>query len=83
MGIAGKVRAITVDGGGGGPAITKFATAKGIRIGSTRTALQAAYPGLSTAALGPANPSIGSGRTITSFYVPANRVRSIQVGSPS
>jgi hypothetical protein len=81
LGIGGKVRAITVDGGTGGPAIKAFRTAKGIGVGSTLAALRAAYPALGTS-LGPDNPSLGSGPTITSFYTKGRRVKSIQVGSP-
>jgi hypothetical protein len=81
LSIGGKVRAITVDGGTGGTAIKTFRTAKGIGVGSTLAALRAAYAGLGTS-LGPDNPSLGSGPTITSFYVKGGRVKSIQVGSP-
>jgi hypothetical protein len=79
--IGGKVRAITVDGGTGGAAIKAFKTSKGIGIGSTKSALQAAYPALGSS-LGPDNPSLGSGATITSFYTKGGRIKSLQVGSP-
>lgn len=79
--MGGKVRAITVDGGTGGAAIKAFKTPKGIGIGSTLAALQAAHPGLGTS-LGPDNASLGSGGTITSFYVKGGRIKSLQVGSP-
>ena len=79
--IRGRVRAITVDGGTGGRAIKAYRTKKRIGIGSTAAALRKAYPRLGSS-LGPDNPSLGSGRTITSFYLKGGRVRSIQVGSP-
>jgi hypothetical protein len=79
--LAGKVRAITVDGGTGGAAIKSFRTVKGIGIGSTRAALFAAYPKLKTP-FGADNPSLGSGRTTTSFFIQGGRVKLLQVGSP-
>jgi hypothetical protein len=81
LGIGGKVRAIVVDGGPGGAAIEAFRTTKGIGIGSTTAALKAAHPGLANT-LGPDNPSLGSGATMTSFYVKGGHVRSLQVGTP-
>lgn len=80
--IGGKVRAIAIDGGTGGAAIKAFKTSKGIGIGSTRAALTGAYGTLETA-LGPDNPSLGTGKTVTSFYVKGGRVQSMQVGAPA
>jgi hypothetical protein len=82
LAIGGKVRSIVVDGGTGGADIKAFKTAKGIGIGSSLGALKAAHPGLGSS-LGPDNPSLGAGATITSFYVKGGHVRSIQVGAPS
>ena len=81
LSVGGKVRAITIDGGTGGAPIKAFKTSKGIGIGSTLAALRTAHPGLGSS-LGPDNPTLGSGSTITSFYVKSGRIKSIQVGSP-
>lgn len=81
LAIGGKVRAISIDGGTGGADIKAFKTSKGVGIGSSLSALKAAHPGLGSS-LGPDNPSLGSGATITSFYVKGGHVKSIQVGSP-
>lgn len=81
VGIGGKVRSIVVDGGNKAAAVAAYRTTKGIGTGSTVAALRKAYPGLGTA-LGPDNPSLGSGATITSFHTAGGKVRSIQVGSP-
>ena len=81
LSIGGKIRAIVVDGGPGGAAIEAFRTSKDIGIGSTAAALKAAHPGIANT-LGPDNPSLGSGASMTSFFVKNGRIRSLQVGTP-
>ncbi len=79
--IGGKVRAITVAGGTGVAAIRTIRTAKGIGVTSTRAAFAAAYPGARTP-YGPDNPTLGAGKTSTTFSMVGGRVDAIQVGSP-
>lgn len=79
--IGGKVRGITVAGGTGVAAIRTIRTTKGIGVTSTKAAFAAAYPGAKTP-YGPDNPTLGSGKTATTFAMTGGRVSSIQVGSP-